>query len=261
MKKSDSKPAEKVDPFLKKFLGAEYRHVPFEKLSVSTATVDVRLIDKANLRYVELFERLPIDEHSTKTDKRPAGVIFGGRCGNKTRGHPPTTAKTSLKNSMMLWMWLEDKTVNLKVSRSGVHITGCKTADHAAETIRLLQGYIEVLHTEVNPLYDVYPYAVDFVIHMINYNFTIGVAVDLTRFDLFLNQKYTDQLYSPYNPNLTATNMSICCPSMNITWALNDNGQTSMCVTGGDFEHASDRVCRGYTFFYSILQAYRDADQ
>lgn len=258
MKKSDTKPVEKVDPFLKKFLGAEYRHVPFEKLSVSTTTIDVRLIEGANVKYVELFNLLPIDPDATKADKRPAGTIFGGRCGDKTRGHPPTTAKTSLKNSMMLWMWLDDKTVNLKVSRSGVHLTGCKTADHAAESIRLLLGYIQVLHTELNPLYDVFPFCVKFVIHMINYNFNLGVAVDLTAFDIFLNQRHSDKVYSPYNSNLLSTSMTVACPSLNITFAINDNGQTSMCVTGGDFEDASDRVCKGYSFFYELLDKYRD---
>lgn len=254
---SSCKDATKQDPFLRKLVGSEFKHVAFEDLSVSTATIDVRLVNDANIAYEELFYLLPIDGTSSKTQKRSAGTIFAGRCGDKTRGNCPTDAKTSLKNCMMLWMWLDSKYVNLKVSHSSVHITGCKTADHAAETIRYLQIHISLLHTAENPLYEVFPYCVDFNIHMINYNFSIAVGIDLTKLDLFLNQNYTDLMYSPYNANVSATNMTVCYPQRRITFTLNDNGQISMCVSGGNFEEASENVCKGYAIFRQMLETYR----
>jgi nitrite reductase/ring-hydroxylating ferredoxin subunit len=247
----------KVDPFLRKFLGSEYKHLPFENLSVSTATIDVRLVEDCNIDYVTLFSLLQIETSSSKERKRPAGTIFAGRCGSEIRGIPPTDSTVSLKNCMMIWMWLSDKSVNMKVSHGNVHITGCKTADHAAEAVRYLQMHIELLHSEQTPLYEQYPYCVDFDIHMINYNFSINVGIDLTKFDLFLNKNYCKIMYSPYNPNICATHMTVSCPKHNMKFTLNDNGQISMCTKGSTFEGASKNVCEGYSMFYFVLEEYR----
>jgi hypothetical protein len=251
------KESSKVDPFLRKLLGSEFKHVPFENLSVSTATIDVRLQEGCNIAYTTLFSLLQIETSGGKDQKKAPGTIFAGRCGSQIRGNPPTDAKTSLKNCMMIWMWLHDKSVNMKVSHGNVHVTGCKTADHAAEAVRYLQMHIQLLHTEDLPLYDSFPYCVDFNIHMINYNFSTNVAIDLSKFDLFLNGKYFKLMFSPYNPNVCATNMTVSCPKYSMKFTLNDNGQISMCTKGSSFEGASQNVCDGYAMFYSILEEYR----
>lgn len=252
-----SKESCKVDPFLRKLLGSDYKHIPFEKLSVSTATIDVRLIEGCNIAYTTLFSLLQIETSSSKEQKKPPGTIFAGRCGSEIRGSPPTDAKSSLKNCMMIWMWLSDKCVNMKVYHGNVHITGCKTADHAAEAIRYLQMHLQLLQTDEYPLYDQFPYCVDFDIHMINYNFSINVGIDLTKFDLFFNRHYYTLGFSPYNPNVCATHMTVSFPMYSMKFTLNDNGQISMCTKGSTFEGASQNVCDGYGAFYVILEQYK----
>lgn len=247
----------KVDPFIRKCLGSKYTHLPFDKLSVSTTTINAKLGPNTGLRYEDLFELIHIEENKTWEDKLPPGSIFGGRCGNKVRGTPPTVSKTSLRNSMMLWIWLEDKYVNLKVSRNGVHITGCKLADHASEALRWLQMHIELLHSPTLPLYNEYPTVIDFDIHMISYNFSTEVALDLVFLDTYINKNCRSDAYSSYDKNVTPTSMVLKLPNVNMTLTINDNGQISMCTGGSSFELVSQNVCEGYAFFYDLLTRVR----
>jgi len=252
-----SKDTSKVDPFIRKCLGVQYRQLPFENLTVSTATIDVRLVENAEINYELLFQLLQIEPISSKDKKKAPGTIFAGRCGRDIRGTPPTDSTASLKNCMMIWMWLEDKYVNMKISRNNVHITGCKTADHAAEAVRYLQMHIDLIHSDELPMYENYPYIVDFDIHMINYNFSTSVAIDLATFDIFVNTNYQHMAYSPFDVNVCSSHMTLHCPKYSITFTLNDNGQISMCTKGETFEMASQNVCEGYALFYDMLTRYK----
>lgn len=247
----------KTDPFIRRCLGAKYSKVPFQNLKVSTATIDVRLSPETDLQYVSLFRRLQIETNKTSTDKLPSGSIFAGICGDEKRGHPPTKSEKSQKNCMTIWMWLEDKYVNLKVSRNNIHVTGCKTPSHAAEATRNLQMHIELIHNEENPVYANYPYAVDFSVHMINYNFKTDVALNLQLFDIFIGQKYSKVAFSPYDANVAATNMSLKCPSFSSTFTINDNGQISMCAKGSTFEEVDRNIVESYALLYTMLEEYQ----
>ena len=66
----------KQDPFLRKLVGSEFKHVAFEDLTVSTATIDVRLVSNANIAYEELFDLLLIDEPFSKGGIKLLSPLF-----------------------------------------------------------------------------------------------------------------------------------------------------------------------------------------
>ena len=266
----------KFEPFIKQHLGADYVEVPFDDLKISTATMDVRMHEKTGLQYEHLFHDLPIlekDVYELYPDYRwPAGTIFAAKFEAQVRGAPPTSEGVAFKNSAMIWMWLEEKFVNIKISSNNLHITGCKKIEQAAECVRLLQLHIQLLlnsqlgqlpDTPIEPskYYAFWPYALRFDVCMINYNFKLGVALDLPGFDLYVYEHYCRFVYSSYDQNINFTSMPMKCPALGITYTVNDNGQISMCTKESDIEHSYDNVCSGYKAFYMMVKSFREATQ
>lgn len=264
-----SKEAAKYDPFLKQHLGADYIEVPFEDLQLSTATMDVRMHERTQIQYRALFEDLPVIPSAIfkaqPVDTRwPAGTIIASKFEGQVKGTPPTTTDFAFKNSTMLWIWLEDKMVNVKVSSNNLHITGCKKIEHAAETARLLQMHIQLLigHTGEEPLepskyYTRWPYALRFDVCMINYNFKLGVALDLPKFDIFVYENYKQFVFSSYDQNINGTSMPMKCAQLSITYTVNDNGQISMCTGEADIGISCENIYNGYKAFYVMAREFR----
>lgn len=262
----------KYDPFLKQHLGSDYIEVPFDELKISTATMDVRMHERTELNYKQLFLDLPVvpeAEYNENPLRRwPAGTIFAAKFEDRVRGVPPTTSEVAFKNSTMLWIWLTDKAVNVKISSNNLHITGCKKVEHAAETARLLQLHILVLlekqfgqlpeePLEDTPYFVRWPYVLRFDVCMINYNFTLGVALDLPAFDIFISRNYAKFAFSSYDQNVNGTGMPLECPMLAVKYTINDNGQISMCVKDADIEISLENVVKAYKAFYVIVNSFK----
>ncbi len=275
---------DRFDPFIKQCLGAEYMEVPFEDLTISTATIDVRAHIDTGLNYEQLYYSLPVIPkkvyESISNYHWPEATVYAAKFENLIRGAPPNEETKAFKNSTMIWMWLKEKPVNIKVSSNNFHITGCKKLEHAAEAVRLLQGHIQLLSppsggnkvdddgngdddsnsavTSSVALYKNFPHALRFDVCMINYNFKLGVALDLPKFDIFTYKNFPKLVYSPYDQNINKTSMPMKCPVLSITYTINDNGQVSMCTAEADIEKSYDNVCKGYEVFYVMVNAFRD---
>lgn len=280
--------ASKYEPFIKQHLGADYVEVPFDDLKISTATMDVRMHEHTELKYEELFNDLPVLDPEVYNEhpgfKWPAGTIFAAKFEAQVRGVPPTAGGVAFKNSTMIWIWLEEKSVNVKISSNSLHITGCKKVEQAAETTRLLQLHIQLLLSgprganarspgdvalnvlpeqplEYTKYYSKWPYALRFDVCMINYNFKLGVALDLPAFDIFVFENYSKFVFSSYDENINGTSMPMKCPMLSITYTVNDNGQISMCTKQADIGLSYDNVCSGYRAFYVMVKAFREQTQ
>jgi hypothetical protein len=248
---------DKAAPFIKKFLGSRYTQVDFDSLTISTATINVKLVENAGIKYDAFFKLLQLDPERGKEVVQTPGEIFGARCENQTKGNPPTKAEKAIKNATIVWMWLKEKHINVKISRNNLHITGCKKLEQAAEAVRYVQMWLKHLSTPSFPLYENEPTAVKFEAHMITYNFTLNVAIDLELFDLFLYKKWSKKVSSPYDKNVAPTVMTMRCPSYGLTFTINDNGNISLCASNEDFDRAHVNLCEGYLMFYEMLQTYR----
>ena len=243
-------------PFLNRFLGRDYTRVSFDSLQISTSTIDCRIGEHCNVNYEEFFRRLRLDPRMTKDIRQPAGEFFGARFGDESKGNPPTKATKAIKNATMLWLWLKDKYVNVKLSRNNIHVTGCKKAEHAAEAARYIQMWLRWLSNEASQLYEEEPVITGFAAHLINYNFTLDVALDLEEFDHFQHEYWSHRVFSPYDKNISPTNTSIRCPEYQLAFNINDNGKVSMCVSHENFDTAHLNVCLGYMMFYEMLAAF-----
>jgi hypothetical protein len=137
-----------------------------------------------------------------------------------------------------------------------LHITGCKKLEQAAEAVRYVQQHIQLLELKGIKPYDIYPYAMRFDNHMINYNFNLEVALSLPDFDIFVSKKHHDTVFSAYDQNIHHTSMPLSYPSLEIKYTVNDNGQVSMCVSSSNLEEAVLNARNGYIFFFTILEAY-----
>lgn len=272
----ETKKVNKFEPFIKQHLGACYAEVPFDDLEISTATMDVRMHERTALRYDHLFFDLPVVEREVYEEyqdrKWPAGTIYAAKFEAQVRGTSPTSEGVAFKNSTMIWMWLEDKPVNIKISSNNLHITGCKKIEQAAECMRLLQLHIQVLMSaELGPLpdqpvepskyYAFWPYALRFDVCMINYNFKLGVALDLPKFDLYVFKHHNRFVFSSYDQNINFTSMPMKCPMLGITYTINDNGKISMCTSESDIEVSYDNLLHGYEAFYVMVKNFREASQ
>lgn len=250
----------KLEAFVKQCLGAKHQYQSFSSLSISTATIDVRLPENTNLDYKGLFEELPVVSHE-EMEKNPhfhwaPGTITGAKEGIRMRGMPPTSSEKALKNSAMIWIWLKEKWVNMKISRNSLHVTGCKKLEHASEAVRYLQQHIQLIELKGRRFYEIFPFAMQFDNHMINYNFNLGVALSLPDFDQFVSKKYHDKVFSPYDQNIHHTTMPLTYHSLRIKYTINDNGQISMCVSSTNVEIAVRDAEKGYRFFFEMLDDY-----
>lgn len=248
----------RLDSFIKQCLGVRCTHHPFQSLSISTATIDIRLPEDTNLDYQYLFESLPVVSKQVQDElgdiQWPPGTIIGAKWDTKIRGKPPTSSKKALKNSTMIWIWLEDKYVNVKISRNNLHVTGCKKLYHASEAVRYTQQHAQLISEKGRKVYDIYPYATRFDNHMINYNFNLEVALSLAKFDSFVSEVYRKEIFSSYDQNIHHTSMPLSYPGMEVKYIVNDNGQVSMCVSTSDIENAMKNAEIGYEFFFKMLE-------
>ena len=261
-KKQDAK--NKYEPFLRKAMDADHKYIPFDQLKMSTVTMVVKLVDDCNIKFNEMINYVPIIpaylQHKYPKHQWPAGSIMCIKFGGEVRGVLPTDSDRNMKNSTTLWIWLEEKIVNVKVSAKTLHITGCKNLDQTAETARLIRQHLELLYEQGIKLFDEIPYASEFNVCMINYNFNLGVALDLSKFDIFIAKEFGDILYSPYDPNIHGTTMPLKCEQLSMTYTLHDNGQICMCVRIKDVTRALINDLKGHEIFFIILNAFRDAN-
>ena len=244
--------------FLRQHLGFEYSKPDFNDLKISTATLDARCIEGCNIDY-ELFALhvpcLTCDQMDLDPLRKwPPGTIIGISNGKNSRGRPPTKSRRLFKNGKTLWMWLEDKSVSIKLSVNGIHITGCKIIDQCAEAARYIQQHLQLLkEVEGLPVYEEYPYVVDIIVYMINYNFDLKVALNLIDFAYFIAENFNDCIYSPYDPNLYSCMMPVKFIKMKMSYTIHDNGRVSMCTSEKNPEIAERNIRDGYEMLHLIL--------
>lgn len=255
--------ARKIDPFIRKALDANYCHVPFEQMEVSTATVVAKLTPNVNLNFKELYNYLPVIPKNIQMIEPkkiwPAGSITGSKHGTQGKGLCPTSSERGFKNCTMIWMWLREKQINVKISATSFHMTGCKTMEQAAEAARLLQLYIVQLSKNASNVkfFDNYPFVISFEICMINYNFNLECGLDLEKLDLFIAREFPNEIYSSYDHNIHGTTMPMKCPLLSATYTIHDNGQICMCISERDIETAMLNVVKGHKVFYAILDEFK----
>jgi len=259
-------------PFIRKLKNSCYDTVSFEDLKISTATVDVRLMEDSNIKFDKLFDLLPVVpeeiQESNKTQIWPAGTITGAICANKKKGIIPTLklesdgtekAKKGFKNSTMIWMWLNEKRINVKICKANLHMTGCKKIDQAIEATRYIQQHLQVIQSQGHTnIFDNYPYLDKLEVCMINYNFSLGVALNLTELDIFLDKNYPDFAYSPFDPNICNDTLALKVPRLSVTYTVHDNSRVSMCTNEQDVDLAERNIKIAFETFYMILQEYRN---
>jgi hypothetical protein len=262
---------EKELPFIRKCQNANFDKLPFEEIKISTATMDVRLVEGCDIKFRELFQLLPVvpkevQENCTGDEVWPIGTITGAACGKLQRGVIPTKKidnddpKKGFKNSTMVWLWLKDKRINVKISNSSLHMTGCKHIDNALEAVRHVQQHVQVIN-DLYPekkIFEKYPTAVRVDVCMINYNFALGVALDLELFDVYIDKHYPDFGYSSYDINVCNDTLSLKVPKLSLCFTIHDNGRVSMCSNEQDIDAAMNNLQIGYETFYLILEEYRD---
>jgi len=260
----EQKAMSRYDPFIKQCLGAKYKERLFDDLTISTATIDVRLPEVANIDYKFLFENLAVVPKSVqdalKLDRWPAGTIFAAKEGDRFRGNPPTKTTKALKNAAMIWIWLTEKWVNVKISRSSLHVTGCKKLEQAAEACRYVQQHMELLVTTNFKPYGSYPYALRFDVNMINYNFSLDVALSLPDFEDFVYKNWQEHVVSSYDQNIHGTALPLRCPELKVKYTVNDNGQVSMCTSVSDVEQALFNVREAYMLFFKMLNDFQNVE-
>ncbi|MFS8159871.1 MAG: hypothetical protein ACMG6E_06610 [Candidatus Roizmanbacteria bacterium] len=252
----------KKTPFLRKKLGNKYHQTSFDDLKISTATLDVRCAKDANINFITFFEEVPCltaEECDQFADLHlPPGTIVAIGNGDKTRGKPPTKSSNAFKNSNTIWIWLREKTISVKISASSFHMTGCKAIEQAAEGARYIQQHLELLH-EVKgiKMYDNYPYVIEIRVCMINFNFDLKVALDLTQLANFIIMQYRDLIWTSYDPNLFNCMMLVKFSKMKMSYTIHDNGRISMCTNEPNIELAMENVMNGYRTLYLILETFQ----
>jgi hypothetical protein len=254
----------KLEPFIKKALNKDYTHIPFETLKISTATIDARLMENSNINFELLSVLLPCIPKETQIQNPntvwPIGTITCIKHGTTVIGLSPTDGTKAFKNSTMIWIQLREKRISMKISTNSIHMTGCKKLEQAAEAIRLFHTYLTILEKEKDiKLYGDFPYAVRFDVNMINYNFNLGVAIDLEAFDLFVAREFSTVVFSPYDHNVHGNTMPLKCEELCTTYTIHDNGQICMCVSEPEITKAMHNLAKGYEIFYIMLKAFRDS--
>lgn len=258
---------DKLEPFLRQRMNAEYKFVPFEKLNVSVATMDVRLIEDAEIHIEKLINLLPVVDkelfESNPGMRWGPGIITGMKYKNQKRGRPPNLETKGFKNSVTIWIWLESKEskpVCAKISKDSIHITGCKSFENSAETAKHIQTHLRLLTEAGHQVYKNFPYAIEFFVYMVNFNFNIQVAVDLVKFDLFID-KNCKTIYSPYNQNIHHTTMPVKCPDLSSSYTIHDNGQICMCAKNVSVDAAMEFSAKSYILLTTLLEWYKKGDK
>lgn len=252
--------ATKNQPFLRQLLNKPYDEVPFTDLKISTATIDVRLVDNAKIDFAKLFTLLPVvhpDQQVGIGDDTPwpPGTIVGAKFLKQCRGKRINKGTRCFKNSVTIWIWLKEKRICVKISPDSLHMTGCKDLRQAAECARYVQLHMQLL--EEHGVYEVFPHVIRFDVCMINYNFNLGVGIDLVLLDKFICENYPKLFITPYDPNMHGTTMPLRCPLLLSTYTVHGNGQICMCVSEIDIEQALINIAKSHDIFYTVMSEYR----
>ena len=93
---------------------------------------------------------------------------------------------------------------------------------------------------------------------MVNYNFSIGVALDLQSFDIFTDREYPEFGYSSYDANICNNTLSFKVPQLSICFTIHDNGKISMCSKEQEIDAALNNLQVGYDTFYMVLEDFRE---
>lgn len=257
-------------PFLRKLKNVDYDVSIFESLSISTATIDVRLVEDCAIKFDKVFDLLPVvpaEEQVDLNQKWAPGTISGAICGNNKKGIIPTLKydddeealpKKGFKNSTMIWIWLNDKRINVKICNANLHMTGCKKLDHAIEATRYIQQHLQLLNSQGHEVYNSYPFVSRIDNCMTNYNFTLGVAIDLQEFDIFLDRKYPLFCYSAYDPNICIDTLQLKVPHLAVTYTIHDNGRISMCTSEQNVDIAAESIKLAFESLHMILNEYQN---
>tara|TARA_R110001599_G_scaffold2762_1_gene15042 strand:+ start:28419 stop:29177 length:759 start_codon:yes stop_codon:yes gene_type:complete len=245
----------KLDPFIKQKLGTKHKQSTFDSLKISTATLDVRMRDDVNINFVALFNLLKIYDGDDDGENYP-GKITGAKYAGKIRGKPPNTETKGFKNATLIWIWLVEKKVNIKITCHNFHVTGCKSLTHAPEATRYLQQHLQLI-SQSHKIFDIFPHAIRIDVHMNNYNFSLGVGISLPDFDIYIMENFNEFLFSAYDQNIHKTSMTIRIPELQITYTVNDNGQISICASEHDLQMTEDNARKGHLAFYYVFEEYR----
>ena len=138
-------------------------------------------------------------------------------------------------------------------------MTGCKFIDQAIEATRYIQMHLQYIQEVRNiEVYGIYPHANRVDVCMINYNFSLGVAIDLTDFDIFIEENYPKFAYSPYDANICNDTLPMKVPNLAINYTIHDNGRVSICSNERDVDMALKNVNTAFDAFYMILNEFHD---
>ena len=247
-------------PYVMQLLGKRYTRVPFESLQISTATIDVRLVE-CDIDFVKVFEMISIvpqeeQDRFPANHHWPAGTVIGAKYSNRLRGNPPKKDTKGFKNSTTVWIWVKEKCLCVKIHAESLHMTGCKTVQQAAECARYIQQHIELIHEIDQSVYKNYPHVQQIDNCMINYNFNLGVGIDLVMLDKFICENYPKLFIAPYDQNLNGSNMPLKLPELLCSYTIHSNGQVVMRVKEQDIDQAVLNVCVGHECFFKVMEAF-----
>lgn len=261
------------EPFIKQLLDKPHSKIPFDMLSISVMTIDVRLVSDANVDFISLFDLLPVVPKELQLEELknhpelnnvhevqwPPGTIVGAKWDDKQRGCPQKTETKGFKNSTTIWLWISEKKICVKISGDSLHMTGCKKPEHAVECARYVTQHIHLaaLTSQVQ-LYEAFPHVSGFEVCMINYNFNMNVGIDLTELDRFICQNYSKVMISPYDPNIHGSTMPLKLPLLLCSYTIHDNGQVCFCVKESDLEQAMINIRTCYDVFFAVITAFRN---
>ena len=202
------------------------QHTDFGDLQLSTMTIigtTTIAIDIA-----ALFQALPIEPYETvakrrgrrKRNETPVvpqaladGKIITLKYGEHVRGTPsrPSAARKHFRNALTVIMFIDNKTVNFKVTRNGrLQFTGCKTLDHAVHAAQHFWDMVSQLPGSYTFHEGQHDFVCTFAPAMANMDFLLGFRVDRARLDELINttSEFCALLESSFGSN--GVNIKVC---------------------------------------------------
>jgi TATA-box binding protein (TBP) (component of TFIID and TFIIIB) len=201
----------------------------FDCIPVSTRTMVV--VTNWALDIKTIFENLYIEDYIIAPKKRgrksyqetldpnrdllPGSIIFASYAREfrgvrvKKQKKKDKKKKKDMRNSLSLYIKLEEKLVNLKLYNNGkFQLTGCSKALHAEQAVIYMHNiirnisivYPEVYNIITGPCGEIYPIAI-FQQVMINVDYVLGFDVDREKFDGLMNGS-EEPFFSIYEPVL-----------------------------------------------------------
>lgn len=152
-----------------------------------------------------LFEKLPITATDAKTVKKltnpKIGAIYQIKSHEATKGIPDK--KGYFRNQITVAIFVIDKIIKAKICRNGrFHMTGCKSREHAFQTVSTLINLIKDIQKMEEPFHAI------FDIVLTNIKIDIGFKVSRDKVDELIQNKRKDNLYTECETS-TSTSLKV----------------------------------------------------